>query len=457
MRLSVDGAGYATAASAFADGNRLAALHHESLAGKLGGYAAMAGDDAGAAEFAAAYDHTSTEAVRALADLVGAFAGLGRLTEQSVTNHRAANARSVVAGAVVHDGTTLPEAGYVTVLPATPPTSLGGDSPSFPAEVAWVLDHVQGFTWPNADTDRLRDAAHVWRMASGDLDELAAYCDTASAGLEPRRSPEIPLALAAVDDLRASVRELAGQYVALAGSCEAYADQVDGKRKEIRAAVREILAMVVEGVAISGAIALLTAGGGALVGGGAIAARVAAQTPRLTALLASLRALTAATAARLRTTHAGIRATRARLDKFLGNPVRSEARQVHLSRRRSGWLRRHEANGGHAIKTHVGPSDEELLARYAREPNIKGSSAFPDEATAERAIGALLDETPGRIASWLAGDRRSLVLEGRMDFVVGRHAAPSGDVIDVQGVRVVMVRAPHLPEGFRLVTGYPVP
>ena len=183
MRLVIDRAGYDTAAEAFASANHVAALQYVSLVGRLDSCAAMAGDDSTSTEFAAAYDEAAAEAVAAYADLVPAFANLGRLTERSGANHRAANANSIIAGAVVYDGRSLPEGDYASVLPATPPSSLGGDSPSLSSEANWILDHIQGFVWPNADTDRLRSAAQAWRTAAEGVEGLATQCDDAAAAL----------------------------------------------------------------------------------------------------------------------------------------------------------------------------------------------------------------------------------------------------------------------------------
>ena len=201
MRLAVDGGGYATAASAFTDANHVAALQYDALTGKLAGYAAMAGDDSTSTDFAAAYDESAREAVAALADLVDSFASLGQLTQASLANHRRANAASVMGGATVYEGETLPEDGYVAVLPSIPPSSLGGDPPALSPEANWILDHIEGFAWPNADTDRLRDAAQTWRTAAEGLDELRGYCRAAVRGLSAQQSPEIPIAIAAIDEL----------------------------------------------------------------------------------------------------------------------------------------------------------------------------------------------------------------------------------------------------------------
>ena len=317
MRLVIDAPAYTTAADSFTTANQVAAIQYDALVGKLGSYAGMAGDDSTSAAFATAYDEAVAEALAALADVVPAFANLGRLAGQSAANHREANNRSIITGNVVFDGTWHPASEVVSVLPATPASSLGGDAAAFSDKENWILDHIEGFVWPNADTDRLRDAAHVWRTAADSLDGLTDHCRDAACAFETQRSPEIPIAVAATDELAAAIREVAGQLVAVAGSCEEYAAHVDARRAEIRALLREILQMVVEGLVVSVAIGLITGGAGAVAGTSAVVARVAAQAPRFAAILSALRAAVATSTAYLRTTHAALRASRMRLAKFV--------------------------------------------------------------------------------------------------------------------------------------------
>ena len=76
MRISVECGGYAEAASVCRTANHVSALVTESLAGKLGAYAAMAGDDVTSIDFAGSYDPAAREAVATLADLTHALIGL---------------------------------------------------------------------------------------------------------------------------------------------------------------------------------------------------------------------------------------------------------------------------------------------------------------------------------------------------------------------------------------------
>ncbi len=330
MRLAIEGTGFRSAATEFGEANRVAALHYDSLTAKLDGFAAMAGDDSTSAAFASAYDEAAAEAVASMVDLVEAFANLGRLTETSLANHRHANVASIIAGATVYDGGSVLDPGYVSVLPAPPPSSLGGDPPSFSDEVRWLLDHVEGFVWPNADVDRLREAAHAWRSAAGDLDGLTRFCDAAAGALSSQVSPEIPVAVAATDELAVTVRELAGQYAALADACDGYADQVEAAHEQTESLIKQLLAEVVVGVLVGAAVTAITGGAAAGVSTGAIIARVASYSPRFAAVINTLRTLALGAASTLRTTSATIRTLGGRIRTFAGGRVlaRTEAGQI---------------------------------------------------------------------------------------------------------------------------------
>ena len=325
MILEVDEVGYARAAAAFHAGNRAAAAVLADLATGLAGTGRMAGDDAGGSTFAAAYDGAAGEAVAGLADVAAAFATLGGLTEQSDAEHRRSEARAIIPGAVVDPGCVEPPAAaYLRPQPFRPPSSLGGDPPALTPEENWVLDHVEGFVWPDADVDRLRGAARRWRATAAALDGLADCCGVAGDALLTQRSPEIPLAVAAADELRTIIRGLATDCGDLAQQGEAYAGEVGAGHARIRALLREVLALVVEGVVIAVALSAVTAGIGAAGGTTAIALRVAATAPRFHALLLALRAATSGIAASLRATHAAVAARRARLERFLRLPPRTE-------------------------------------------------------------------------------------------------------------------------------------
>ncbi|GAB3771921.1 hypothetical protein FB382_003045 [Nocardioides ginsengisegetis] len=467
MKLEIDGGGYESARTAFGEGNQLGALAHQRLVAGLTSTGGMAGDDSTSREFATAYDDSAREAVTALADLVDSFAGLGRLTHATLLNHARAEARSVVGGTPVYDGGVVPDvgpgAGYVAVLPSTPPTCLGATaSAPYGHLVGWILDHIQGFVWPNADTDRLREAGATWRAAADGLLDLETACDQAVRGFWGERSPEVPLAVDATHELRRTVRTVADQYAALAAACDTYADQVDAKRHEVIDLAEWLLEQVVEGIAISAAIGVLTGGGGAIAGGSATVARVGAETPRFLEILTSLKALSASTAGTVRATRDALRSTRGVLVKFKEASV---ARSVAQGERgefrvlwdRPGWLAKHENGPSHTLAKHVGQSEGQLADRFTGPKPPQFASTFSNQSSAERLIGEVLNRRIAQIEEWLASGHRRLRLDDVCEGSSGVSMDGSGAMHEVSGIRVILQRDASMPDGYRILTAFPQP
>jgi hypothetical protein len=455
--LAVERGGYVDAAMAFQEGNRAAADEHGALVAALSRTAGMAGDDSTATAFARDYDGAAREAIAGLADVVTAFAALGRLTETSLANHAAAEARSILPGAVVDDSCLdLPASAYAAVLPATPPSSLGGDPPALTAQEAWILDRIEGFVWPDADTARLRDAAALWRRTADRLDTLADTCRIAGHALATQRSPEIPLALAAVDDLAATIRGLAGSCAALGDHCTAHADAVEAAHAQLRALLAEILRLVVEGLVVSAVLGALSAGTGAGLAVAAVAARVATYSPRFHAILAALRALTTATAVSVRATHDALRLQRLRLERFLRVPARNERGALALGspRWRRGWLAKHEHSGSHTLRDHVGRTETELREQIAATGK-KRASSFLDQDAAERLIERTLRHTDADVQAWLSSGRHKHAVEAFFGERTGITAVRGAATETADGVRVVLLRDASMPDGYRILTSYP--
>ena len=311
MRIAVETGGFTSAADACRTGNQIAALLCESLAGKLGGYAGMAGDDSTSVEFAASYDDGARQALDTLAELTHGFIGLGRLLSASGSNHAHAEAASAAVSA--YSGGSLDEDDYVRVSPAAPPSCLGANPVALGTVEAFILDHVEGFVWPGADVDLLLEAGAAWRRAGAAVADLDAHCDIAAGFLEHQVSPEVPLALSALSELRSLIGDAADALIAVGAACEEYADAVRATHDRTRDLLAEIARMVVEGATISFIVGGLTGGLGAGAAGSAALARISAQAPRFHALLVGLRATGAATAGRLRTAKDGLRAVRTRV------------------------------------------------------------------------------------------------------------------------------------------------
>ncbi len=455
MRISVECAGFVDAADACRTANQTVALLAESLVGKLAGCGAMAGDDASSADFASSYDAAAAEAVGSLVDLTHAFIGLGRLLSATGAIHAAAEAAAAgrVAG---FSGGGLAEDSFVRVSLSVPPSSLGADEPSFGLVDRWILDQVEGFVWPGADVALLREAAAAWRRASAGVDLLVDRVDVAVAMVERQRSPELPAALAALAEVRALVSDTAWELAALGATCEDYAASVEDVHTRTRALLVELAQMVIEGAAISVIIGGLTGGLGGSATVAAAAARIRAQAPRFHALLVGLHATTATGAARLRTARESLRGMRTRLDRYARAAVRDERGEIRLPGGLSTTVGAEDALGGHIVERHVGKSVEELAERAAAK-GLDFASSFDDVAAAERHIAQALASAEDQIGPWLASGESKLRIDGMLSEVTGLSATGAAAAHRVRGIRVILVRAPESPSGYRIVTAFPQP
>ena len=460
MRLSVECGGFTEAADVCRTANQIAALLSESLSTRLADCARMAGNDATSSDFARAYDDGAREAVHALADLTHSFIGLGRLLEASGLNHASAESASAGLTVSAYVNGSLDEDSNVRIRPAPPPSCLGGPEPSLGPMEAWILDQVEGFVWPGADVGALRLAASGWRRGASSVSGLTDHVGMAVTFLERQHSPEVPLALAALDELATLIGDTARQLDSLATACEEYAAAVEEVHARTRTLLVEIGRMVVEGIALSAIVAGFTGGLGGSAAAGVALARIRAYAPRFHALLVALRAGTATATARLRTAHDELVAVRARAEKFLRVPVRNEVGEMKhplawAAHRKAGWLAAHEKPPGHTIADHVGKSVDELVER-CRTKGLARSSSFTDELTAERMTGRALDEHASAIRDWLrSGTTKALPVEVNLRTPTGITVTKDAEVIAQTGVRVVLIRDSSMPRGWQILTAYP--
>ncbi|GAA4376325.1 RNase A-like domain-containing protein [Nocardioides caricicola] len=457
MRVAVLGQGYAGAVEAFVSGNLLAADACAALADRLAGCGGMAGDDATAGEFAASYDEAAAEALAALGDLVGAFGSLGRLAQASLTNHHGAEVAS--GGSVSSPPTRADDS--VGMLVAVPPTSLGGDAASVPGPVAWVLDQIEGVVWPDADTDRLRSAAGSWRTAAGAVSLLTAHCDTALGDLADERSPEIPLAVATTEELRTRAASLSDQLAAIGLACEAYADQVDAKRDEMLDLLTDLSIELAATAVVGGALSVISGGLAAPAAGAVGSARLAWASRELKLIVDSLRLLTTGTAGTLRPVSLTLRDARAYFSRLrAARPlVRTERGSIRMGREHRSLLERHEgARRGHALERHFGKSDHDLMARVLSRGGPRRASTFSERAVGERLIERQLRSRSEEIREWMTSNSDDyLILEDGAQRVIGRIADRITGMMDATGLRTVLAVDDTMPEGYRIITSYPIP
>jgi hypothetical protein len=317
VRIAVEGGGYDTAAEALVGGNQLAALYYNGLIGKLGGYGAMGGDDTTSEEFATEYDRSAKEAVDGLNDLVDSFANLAELTAQSIDNHRRANGDSVYGTPPVYDGSQGLGDSPVDVATYTPPSALGGDDEDLPDFWNEIVDHLEGFAWPNADLDKLRSAATTWRDAAGDVSDLKRYCESANRVLSGQQSPEIPLATNAISDLSGLIDDLSSAFTSLGEACEDYATQVDEHRGIIKDIVRDMAIEAGVSVVAGAVVGFFTAGIGAGAGAAIAGWRIASAARKILTALRALKAIAKAGAvAKLASATTKVKGLRDKLKKF---------------------------------------------------------------------------------------------------------------------------------------------
>jgi hypothetical protein len=311
----IEAAPLADCSDAFEHANQSAALVHATLLRRLSSCGAMAGDASLASDFAAAYDDAAASALAAVGDLVDAFSACGRLTSSTLAHHGEAENRSLISGRTVFTDTPC-VAGYVAVLSCSLPSALGGDVSGLPSWASWILDQVEGFVWPDADTSRLRAAASAWRDASYQVDDLSSYCSSAARGFAQLRSPELPIAIEVTESVASRCHRVADQCTVLAGACEQYADHVEEQRAAILDLVHDLLrdAVIIEGIGI--VLGAFTVGGTAGAATAINAARIAAAAPRLLRILETLRSLAAACAAPMRVAAEALRDVRLELSVF---------------------------------------------------------------------------------------------------------------------------------------------
>ncbi len=420
MRLEVDTGGYDSAAEALEGGNVVLAGGYRSLTAKLGGYSAMAGDDASSEDFVRNYDDAAADTVAAFAELTTAYGNLSVLTSTSGANHREANRASVYKrGSRPDGGGKQPQPELVSIV--TPPSSLGGDNADMPEFWNLIVDHLQGWAWPSADTGKLREAASAWRAAAGTIDRAPSYASVASSQLGRQRSPEVTFATTALSELRTQSTELAAQCRELASACDEYAEQVEATRETIRDLVRDLAVEIGATAVISGIASFVTFGGAAVVGGGVATARAISCARRIIAALTALKAVRAV--AVLARTLPKVQRIRHALRKYqTARAVRRGARAAG-SGPRSLWT----SWGQYPKVQHAGREyalvGDRLYARHAVDRLQPSGLGAPAGATgagrsiSPRFIDHLLDTVPPRTVTTPQGAIREIYESGGVRIV----------------------------------------
>ena len=123
-----------------------------------------------------------------------------------------------------------------------------------------------------------------------------------------------------------------------------------------------------------------------------------------------------------------------------------------------GRLLAHENAGGHLIDRHVGKTNQQLTERLNSDSRISAASSFPDETTADRAIGSAINANQNQIDSFLNGSSNRISFDYDTGSSVGNvMQRGNSNSSTVTSVRVVIQRDLNMPDGYRIVTGFPIP
>lgn len=292
MRIEVDSGGYISAASSLETANGRAADAHATLTAKLGGSGGMGGSDKSSEDFVANYDSGAAAVLGAMSDLVTAFGTLATIAEASGANHADADAGSV------HGKRAGGDPGHNRVNPVSvsgysPPSALGSDAADTPQFWDIMLDYLEGWAWPSADTGRLHDAASAWDGAASSLEGLSAYSEVADTQLGNQRSPEIPAARQAVGEVKQAAADIAFGCRELATSCRDYATQVESTKDTVEGLMKSLAIEVGITAAAAGVASFFTAGLAAGGGAALVAARAVNYARRIISALQAIRAVRA--------------------------------------------------------------------------------------------------------------------------------------------------------------------
>ncbi len=96
----------------------------------------------------------------------------------------------------------------------------------------WLVDHLEGFLWPDADTRKMRSAGQAWISAGQTLTSYSYNVDAAKSTIATHKSPEVD-AVSGCTDLNGHVTDLADPYDQLGTAFNDYAKHVDDHHKMI--------------------------------------------------------------------------------------------------------------------------------------------------------------------------------------------------------------------------------
>ena len=151
----------------------------------------------------------------------------------------------------------------------------------------------------------------------------------------------------------------------------------------------------------------------------------------------------------------------------LPSDVPSRYAQLDAGLPRSIDLRDEEARGGHALREHVGKTDEQMLARVRASKRIfpiviyglKRDGSFKSVESANDFVNRTLSQHASEVELVASGKEKKAFLKSRFGYKTGREAYTAGRLDpylrDTYGVGVYILHDPRSKNGFRVDTAYP--
>lgn len=257
------------------------------LLDSLSSCAGMAGWDAAGQEFAATYDDAVGALFVTLSNGTFAAAQLADLLHATGFNH--ANADDPNAPPGVEPSDYPPSPNLSSGSPSaveTPPSANGGDD-----DPPWgwsLVEGAIGYIWPNGDEAKLQTAADAWSLAAAGLRTATFPVADAIDRVAAQQSPEVEGAVAACEEYKSHLHELADCCMELSKACDDYAGHLADAHQQILDLVDELLWELALLGTISVVGSFFTVGGAAVGGSAAATARVATYAARISLVITKL-------------------------------------------------------------------------------------------------------------------------------------------------------------------------
>ncbi len=326
MRIDVDGGGYSSACTDFYDANHEVCTAAQKLTGVIDGCGGMAGTDAGGEAWANQYDPVAADVVKALCNATTSLASMANLLNSSLVNHKGAENGALISGPPignVDDGDSDPNHYGETLSSPAPPSAKGGTGDQ-PGWWHWIAGHVGELVWPDADTSKLRSAGNAWTDAGEWISASGSYADSAASMVGTEKSPEIPDAVAACNEIKQHLTDLGSACTTVGQACTDYAQHVDDAHTQMENELASFIEWTV-GIELGGAIlGALTFGAGEGAAQIAEGAEVANAASKVVAILEALKALATTVSETIAGISSKVTAVLGGLAKFL-NPAVEKA------------------------------------------------------------------------------------------------------------------------------------